>query len=283
MKAILTRIFIKRGGELCIASLFLSMLTGFIVAYQYDISHPFLSSVAIDTIVPFGKFIRALHFWSSQLFFLLLIIHGIIYYSKEKDAPHWEKGIFFWLILTITIFLGVYALFSGYVLRFDHTGRDAGMIAEHLLMSVPVIGPTLNSLLLSISFHGMQRVYIVHIFFSVISWLIGTWYHPGKTMLLPAPLGALTAITVIIAVFIPAPIVPRGEMLSIVKGPWFFLGIQELLRYAPLFIAGILFPLCPIVLFWIRCLNERLRHISIFGLCLWALIYLILTVICILR
>jgi ubiquinol-cytochrome c reductase cytochrome b subunit len=144
--------------------------------------------------------------------------------------------------------LAILALFSGYVLRFDSTGQAAGAIAEHLLLDVPVIGEGLNRMFMAVSSEGLNRVYVVHILSGAVCWLMGTWYHVKRVRIGMESFMAAALAGVAFCLFIRAPIDLPQAHLHLIKGPWFFLGIQELLRHLDPLVAGILFPAVPILL-----------------------------------
>lgn len=272
----------KRAGELCLSALFVSGLSGFILAFQYDPSTPFVSTVLIDALLPFGRFLRSLHFWSSQSFFLLLIWHAYKNIPETDRIGKTSKGILYWMVLTSTLFFGVYALFSGYILRFDQTGQDAARIAEHLFLTIPVIGNAIDRFLLALADEGVNRVYVVHIFFTFVLWLLGTWYHLGRTILRADILFITFSLTILFSSLVPAPLDPKDITMDLVKGPWFFLGIQELLRYLPPFWAGVVFPSISIISFGALCI-QRAKKVAAFILISWLISYILLTVIAILR
>jgi ubiquinol-cytochrome c reductase cytochrome b subunit len=235
-----------RVGELATAALLVSAGSGFVVAYQYDVAEPFVSSVAIEAVLSFGFFWRALHFWSSQAFFLLLMLHA---WQSLDDLPRIEKrplGGRQWVILTVTLPMAVLALFTGYVLRWDGTGQAAGAIAEHLLLGVPLIGPGLNRFFLAASEEGLSRVYVVHLLVTAILWGVGTWYHTRKVILGLRPLRDVFIVSAVLALIARSPMDLPGENIGLIKGPWFFLGVQELLKYLPPFFAGVVYPLMPV-------------------------------------
>ena len=276
-------ILIRRSGELCLGALLVSILSGFLVAYQYDVGSPFYSTVYMDSLLPFGAFFRSLHFWSSQAFFISLLWH--VFKNVPRKGDHKSTGSGFdtkWIVLTSTLFLAIYALFSGYILRFDQTGRDAAQIAEHLFLSIPYLGEVIDRLLLALKDEGLNRVYAVHIFLSFLLWLLGTWYHLGRTILRLDTLMLALTISMAISVVLKAPLDPKDVNLMLVKGPWFFLGVQELLRFLPPFWAGIVFPSIPlggVALLGVR----KTRNAAIVTLCGWGVIYGILTMIGIIR
>ena len=269
-------LFTERSGELTLSALFVSGLSGFILAYQYEAGDPFTSTVAIDALLPFGSFIRALHFWSSQAFFLLLAWHGIKNIPESQRLGTTWHGRRYWIVLSLTLFLALYTLFSGYILRFDQTGKDAASIAEHLLKAIPLVGDLVNRLLLAKEDEGLNRVYAVHCLFTVMIWLLGTWYHLRRTTIKGDALAVVAAATVLISLLLPAPLDPKDITLKLVKGPWFFLGIQELLRHLPPLLAGLIYPAIPIVAFSSLCI-PRARYTCKVVLILWSISYIVLT------
>ena len=94
---------------------------------------------------------------------------------------------------------------------------------------------------------------------------------------------ALVLITVLVSIVVAAPMEPNRFGLLFIAGPWFFLGLQELLRYLSPFIAGVLMPLLPLaLLFWLPKESPP-RFLSLLGIGLWLLAYAVLTCFCILR
>ena len=61
-----------RWGGHSLAALYVSVLSGVVLAWQYDLSEPYYSSGTLELVTPFGSFWRSCHFYSSQAFFLLL-------------------------------------------------------------------------------------------------------------------------------------------------------------------------------------------------------------------
>jgi ubiquinol-cytochrome c reductase cytochrome b subunit len=76
---------------------------------------------------------------------------------------------------------------------------------------------------------------------------------------------------------------PNRFGLLFIAGPWFFLGLQELLRFLSPFVAGVLIPLLPLaLLFWLPKTSQS-RFRTLLGIGLWLLAYAVLTFFCILR
>ncbi len=232
-------------GELATSALIVSIISGLIVAYQYEVSEPFISTVAIDGLLPFGRFFRALHFYSSQFFVAFVFIHTFVEIKKRdiSSYPPWR-----WFTLTMLLPASVFALFTGYVLRYDATGQSAGAIAEHLIAKVPFVGHILDRFMIAIPNEGLNRVYLLHIILTVILWGLGTWYHTKKPIVSKTSFKFTVVLSIATAVVFSAPMDEPGLNVTLIKGPWFFLAVQELLRYIPPIFAGIIYPITPVVI-----------------------------------
>lgn len=268
-----------RWGGGALISLYLSVISGVIVALQYNPAEPFHSTSAIELIVPFGGFWRGLHYYSSQAFFLLLLCHFVA--ITCENTHYYSRST--WVRLSLSLPVAVLLLFSGYILRDDATGEAAGQIAEHIMLSLPVIGGWLNDLLLSVSANGVKRVYANHLagLMLVGAWCI--WPHIRRYSArwrdhLPLVCGIF-----LLAIFLVAPIEPQRFGLVHIAGPWFFLGLQEALRYAHPFWAGIALP--GLLLAAVLNLPHKggRRKTYLFGIGIWLFLYVVLTVVSTLR
>jgi len=267
-----------RWGEWSLIALFLSVLSGLLVAFQYDPAAPLYSTGAIDLLVPFGDSFRALHFYSSQLFFLFSIIHLWAVFDRTESYSRGQ-----WIRLTSTLPVALLLLFTGYVLRADSTGSSAGLIAENIITSIPLIGNILNDLFFSVTNDGMKRVYINHIVGFEVLWGLLAWEHLRKYRTSFSQHPFLTAAILLFCLLPTAPF--EAEKLGVfhINGPWFFLGLQELLRFLPSLIAGVLFPSTLLVaLFLLQKRNRYYPYIRnfIFG---WLIIYAFLSAIALCR
>ena len=149
---------VRWGGNALIA-LYISLLSGIIVALQYNPAEPFYSTSTIELVIPYGSFWRAMHYFSSQAFLLLLLLH---FSAVVWDNTHYYSR-FTWVRLTMSIPVALLLLFTGYILRADATGEAAGLIGENITLSIPVIGRWLNNLFLSVSSDGVKRIYANHL------------------------------------------------------------------------------------------------------------------------
>lgn len=265
-----------KWGELCLVSLYLSVLTGIVVALQYQAETPYFSTSGMDVLVPFGSFWRSLHFFSSQGFFAFSLIHLLaVFINKSYLQMSWAK----WLPLIGSIPFALLLLFSGYVLRGDATGEMAGLIAENICLSVPLIGELINDLLFSVSAEGMKRIYANHIVGFGVVWGILCWNHVRKYRANSKEHGLLLCFFFVLSLLVDAPMEPETLSSAHIPGPWFFLGLQELLMYIQPFWSGILFPLSFLAgLALIRDEQHLGRYAVVYSVS-WFGFYIVLTII----
>jgi ubiquinol-cytochrome c reductase cytochrome b subunit len=224
-------------GGWSLISLYISILSGILVGLQYDYSAPFYSASSIDLLVPFGRFFRSLHFFSSQTCFLFATIHFFICYGKSEKLPLSE-----WSKLLVSLLALLLLLFTGYVLRGDNTGASAGIIAENLIKSIPVLGSYINELFYAITASGLRKVYVYHVIGLDVLLLVVLWNHLRIYRVQLTSHSPLIAMTILFSIFVAAPLEPEQLGRQYISGPWFFLGLQELLRYFPPLVAGVIAP-----------------------------------------
>ena len=261
-----------KWGAWSLISLYVSLVSGIIVGIHYSPAEPFYSASALDILVPYGSFFRSLHFYSSQFFFLFGVAHLLAVFDKSQS---YSNKAYIYLIICFPCILML--LFTGYVLRGDATGYSAGMIAEHILEAVPFVGSALNNMLFSISTHGMDRVYLHHVISFDLLFLFLAWDHLRRYRVMLTDHLLFISIVLLFSLLIAAPIDPDQLGLLYITGPWFFLGLQELLRYLSPFIAGVLVPGSLVAaLVFLRKDHRWFRPLLIF-ICCWLGCYLILT------
>ncbi|NNF46865.1 MAG: hypothetical protein HKN69_08850, partial [Desulfofustis sp.] len=257
-----------KWGDWSLISLYISLISGIVVGIHYSPAEPFYSASALDILVPYGGFFRSLHFYSSQFFFLFGVAH---YWAVFNKAQNYTSRAYLYLILCFPCMLML--LFTGYVLRADATGYSAGMIAEHILEAVPLIGSGLNNTLFSISTHGMDRVYLHHVISFDLLFLFLAWDHLRRYRVFLTNHLLFISALLLFSLVVAAPMDPDQLGMLYITGPWFFLGLQELLRYISPFVAGILVPISLLVaLILLRKEQRYFRPLLVF-ICSWLALY----------
>ncbi len=261
-----------KWGAWALTAFYVSLLSGIVVGLQYDYLHPAYATAALDLLAPFGGFFRSLHFFSSQFFFFFSCFHLLAVYQKTTN-----HSILEWLRLVGILPLILLLLFTGYILRGDNTGSSAGLIAENIILAIPVAGHALNNLLFDLSASGLRKVYLHHVVALDLLLLIFAWNHLRLYRIKVSDHLPLIALMLIFSVFVAAPFEPDRLGISYISGPWFFLGLQELLRYLPPLLAGVAIPgLFLLAFFTAHPKNKHVRNIFIM-LSLSLIIYAILS------
>jgi len=277
-----------RWGELCVAPLLVSVASGALLALKYDPAAPYASVVAIELLVPFGSLLRGLHYYASQLFFIFFVFHLFTVLARMSgrdgccppgfsdsrggcDRGQWLKLVF---ALPVTTML----LFTGYVLKMDATGAAAGAVAENIVLSVPFVGGILNRMLFAISETGLRVVYANHLAGLFILWTVLLWDHLRRYRFSPAGDAGVVAALFAVSLALPAPLTPKWPGVAHLDGPWFLIGLQELLRHVQPFWAGIVFPSLPVAALAAVSGQARRCRLLMALILLWLALYAGLTV-----
>ncbi|MCI5208766.1 MAG: hypothetical protein D3910_08225, partial [Candidatus Electrothrix sp. ATG2] len=147
-----------------------------------------------------------------------------------------------WFRLSASVPIALALLFTGYILRGDATGEAAGAIAENITLSLPVLGAFFNKLFFDAQVAGVQKVYLNHLIGLMVVGGFCVWPHLRRYTASWHNHLPLTLFLLLLAPVLHTPLERDHFGLLHINGPWFFLGLQELLRYLPVFWAGIFVP-----------------------------------------
>jgi len=254
-------------------------VTGILELFYY-IPSPEEAALSVQTItylVPFGGFIRNLHYWSAQL---LLIVSAIHLLRVVFTAAYRSPRRFNYLLGLGLFVLSILLDFTGYILRWDVDICYPLLTGTNLLKTIPFIGNFLHGLALGggeACSTGLLRFYIWHIFgLTILAVILMVWHafrvrRDGGIAVPPPQLRADSSrisrnelvrrevlamlvvgiLLILLSSFVPAPIAAAmkstpasiGEAASkSAKAPWFFLWVQQMLKWGDPFIFGILIP-----------------------------------------
>lgn len=227
--------------RLGLASLILCLASGIILSFHYrPMGDVFRNVEEITTLVPFGRFFRQLHYASGELFVILMLLHTLDHFLKRRYGSFAPIQ---WVFLLVSLGLCFFALFTGFVLKGDKEGLFAGEILMHILRTIPVAGNRLSNMFIEPGKSLLFLPYLYHCLFIpalILFFLrdhIREWF-PDRSFLFVATFGLF-----LYALFIrPAPAIPPDAPVHVVEGPWFFLGLQSLLKVIQPFWAGIVIP-----------------------------------------
>ena len=260
-------------GGLAVFLFTVVLITGALLLFYYVPSAE-KANASVQTLtyhIPLGWFVRNLHYWAAQLLVVVTILHLLrVALTGGFRIPR----RFNWLLGLGLLLLIVGLDFTGYVLRWDTEVGWALLVGTNLLKEIPFIGQGLYRLAVggtAIGDETVLRFFGWHVFGLVLpaAFLFG-WHlfrvrrdggisapkpKPGK-----APDRIKREILVrreVIAMLIACGILlflatffnpglgsaldtaqPAGEALA----PWFFLWVQELLRWGDPLWMGVLVP-----------------------------------------
>lgn len=267
-------------GGLAIFLCLVLLLSGLLEMYYY-IPSPEQAAISVSTIktlVPFGNLVRNLHFWSAQFLVIVMSIHLLRVVLTGAYAPPRRFNYLLGLGLLVLILL---LDFTGYVLRWDEGVHWALVVGTNLLKTIPLIGDGLYRFVMGGSGPGaatLIRFYAWHIFGLTLAVIILVTWHAFRVRrdggIASAPpdlsqelrwitrfelvrrevLAMVIAITLllVISLVIPAPTDPPIASFSRMTGssqaPWFFLWVQQLLKWGDPFWLGIIVPVTVVTL-----------------------------------
>ena len=223
-------------------------------------------------LVPFGWLMRNLHYWSAQLLILVVVLHMLrVIFTGAYLPPRRLNYLLGLSLLVVCLFLD----FTGYVLRWDEGVHWALVAGTNLVRSIPLVGEGLYRVLVGGSQVGtatLIRFYAWHLLgLMLILLAIGVWHlfrvrRDGGIAVPPPDLRSTyerikrkelsrreglamlwaTFVLVVLALLIPAPLAPAIQegtaSASENLAPWFFLWVQQLLKFGNPFLFGVLIP-----------------------------------------
>ncbi len=260
-------------GQISLASLAISIVSGIFLAIPFDIENPFLSISSMMVLNPAASFIRNLHFWSSQFFLVFSLIHIWDHFSKSDEIKI-KKGV--WLRLSLGVLIIFLAMLTGFLLKGDADSKQAWRILDSLITSIPLVGNALSYSLLG-NEGSLQLIYIHHIATFTIFIAIITFEHSRKIWPKANTFIIVVLITSVFAFLFTAPL--HDGINSTIKGPWYFVGFQEILHWLSnpgwsLLIIGVII----ILIFIIPYSGKRLSFFSKRSLLIFTTFYILLTI-----
>ena len=231
-----------------------------------------LSIQTITYLVPFGGIVRNLHYWSAQLLLVVSAVHLARVVFTGAYAPPRRVNY----LLGLGLFVASILLdFTGYVLRWDQGVQWALVVGTNLIKTIPGAGNALYILLTGSTELGTSTVvhfYTWHLFGLTLAAVVLLVWHAFRVrrdggIAVPPPalrpdqgrirrqelvrreVAAMLftgAALLLLAAFAPAPIAaPITDIRAILgdaRAPWFFLWVQEMLRWGDAFLWGVLAP-----------------------------------------
>ena len=212
-------------GQISFASFVIALVSGIFLAVPFDIKNPFdsLSYMLLNN--PGGVFFRNIHYWSAQVFLIFSILH-IYDHLKKSTEKEVKNGI--WLRLTFSLIVIFFVMISGFIIKADADSVDAKQIITSLINLIPFAGKELSTSLLG-SGNDYQVLYVHHIATATIILFIIIIEH--AKIIWPKLKLVLFILPVLILIGYLFPPALHDNSSQIIKGPWYFLGLQEILHW----------------------------------------------------
>lgn len=274
LRRIISFIYYDTFGGIATAFFLICCLSGIFLVIPYDVKNPYESISYFLLTDPAAVLFRNIHYWSAQLFLVFIIIHFWDHFYKSTETRV-KKGI--WLRLTISIIAIFYVMISGFILKADTDAQEAREILSSLIASIPLAGNFISYALLGPS-EDYQVIYVHHIATATIFLFIINFEH-ARIIWGKAKTFIISSIIILVVSYIfQAPLHDNYDF--IIKGPWYFLGLQEVLNWMrhPGYILLAILILLIIIYFIPKLSNSRSRIVK-WALFVFFIFYMVVTII----
>jgi ubiquinol-cytochrome c reductase cytochrome b subunit len=176
-------------------------VTGFFLAFYYVPSpeHAYDSVAYIQEEIPFGAFVRGLHYWGASLTVVVVFVHLLrVFFMGAYKYPR-ELS---WMVGVILLFLVMLFGFTGYLLPWDQKAYWATAVGTHIAGTAPLVGDYLWRILQGgeeIGVRTLGRFYTAHV------------------LILPAFLYALILVHVSMVIYQGIAPTPKGDLAFVRK------------------------------------------------------------------
>jgi hypothetical protein len=223
----LTSLWEVSFGDAALAAFVLCALSGVLLLPAFDARDGLRSIGQWLLANPGATVLRNLHYWTAQAFLVLTALHAWDHLRRRSEG-RLARSV--WLRLVASLPVLAFLMLSGFLLRGDADAQQARRILEEMLALLPLVGRALAQFLLGSEGASLQVVFLQHAATATaIVWLVvveharRTWGGVRAIVLASAGCGALALLV--------SPGLHDG-LHEAIKGPWYFLGLQELLHWS---------------------------------------------------
>ncbi|RLD57538.1 MAG: hypothetical protein DRJ05_09570, partial [Bacteroidetes bacterium] len=212
-------------GAIATASFLICAISGVVLAVPYDVNAAYDSISLMVIANPGAAFFRNVHYWSAQLFLVFVFLH-IWEHFKLKSEKAVSSGV--WFRLSVSILFVMFVMISGFILKGDSDSEQASRILVALLGKIPLLGPLLSKVLFGDG-ESYQLIYVHHIATATIFLVIIILEHARTLWTKTSTFFISLFIIAILSLLLNAPL--HDNLDPVVKGPWYFVGFQEILHW----------------------------------------------------
>jgi ubiquinol-cytochrome c reductase cytochrome b subunit len=152
-------------GSATLSVFIIQLFTGLFLMLNYSPSpdHAYDSIRYLVTAVPFGSFIRSVHFYGASAMVILIGVHLIrVYFMAAYRYPRELT----WIVGVLLLILVMGSSFTGYLLPWDQRAYWATNVASGIAGEVPLIGTWIQKILIGGSQIGtltLTRFFTFHV------------------------------------------------------------------------------------------------------------------------
>jgi quinol-cytochrome oxidoreductase complex cytochrome b subunit len=256
-------------GGISLLLVLVLIVTGMLEMFIYEpsLDRAYTSVASITFEAPYGWFVRNLHYWAGQW----LVVSTVLHMARVMLTGGYKRRRFNWLIGVVLLVLVLLLDFTGLVLRWDSNVGWALLVGTNLIWEIPAVGNSLYRIVVGgdavgastpVRFYGWHIAGLMLVLSVFMVWHLWRVRRDGgistaarqprirRDVLVRYESLAMVIVLALLgltSLIWDAPLGPPADLNTPAAGeaaaPWFFIAVQELLRWTPPFIGGIVAPL----------------------------------------
>jgi quinol-cytochrome oxidoreductase complex cytochrome b subunit len=273
-------------GGMAAILIVIQIFTGILLRFNYtpSVAEAYDSVVFLTRNIPFGAFLRNIHYWGGVFLLLIAFLHFLrVFFTgayREKRKINWLFGM---VLLLLIVLLN----FTGYLLPWDQLAYWAITVSTNIAGYLPLLGDKLQRWIVGgdeLNAGTLQTFFNFHtavLPFLIVAISIYHFWRVRKAGGVMVPVTnekdnmvpvmpnlvfrefiaalALVAVLFLFSALFNAPLLEKANpaySMNPTKAPWYFAGVQELLMHFHPFFAAFVIPLGAMVFFaWIPFLS----------------------------
>ena len=227
-------------GEISLSTLLIALLSGMLLIPFFNPGPDSFKSISefinYNTLT---HFLHSLHSYSGDLFLIAGFLHTFEYIYKKSYQTYPLKS---WFLLILLSAISLMSVFTGFLSIGSWESISAVSIVNGILAQLWIVGSSLSVFLFPQG-HS-QTIYMHHISTFTILGIILIYIHIRRIKAENYAFYYTLFLLALFSIIFPEGVgFPPQTTLDVVKGPWYFIGFQEMLGWLPVWTAGILFPI----------------------------------------
>ncbi len=269
-----SRPYLPKFGEIALSALSIALITGvLLLPFYLSAEQPFKSVSLLVQSGRFGHFLHSTHTYAADVFLLALFLHLIEYLLKKSYLSYSFKS---WNYLMVLLLFSVFVVFSGFLAVGSQESADAQQIFSNVLKVAGIVGNALSAfLLMTRTEHSTLTILLHHVATFSLLTIFLVYVHLRRFKSDAYAFYYTLVLIALFAVLRPAEIgLPVGSPAAVIKGPWYFRGLQEMLAWLPVWFAGLFLPFLTIALLAVLPVARKNHRLLVGALFLMFAFYL---------